>query len=398
MESIRTSCSSMQGEIIALRRGLHQIPELGTHLPETRALICETLDRWGVPYQKSALDSSVSGSISGGAPGKTVLLRADVDGLPIREETGLPFTSRHPGIMHACGHDAHGAMLLGAVKALFDRRETLCGTVRFLFQASEEDGRGAKNAIAEGILDGVDAVFGMHVGSILGPEIPSGTVTAAPGCCMAAADRFILKVRGAGCHGSTPEKGVDPVSISAHIILALQEIIAREISSTKAAVVTVGRISGGAAYNIIPDEVELEGTLRCLERGVRDYVLGRIAEIARSEAALFRGSCEVEIIPFAPPVISDPAMAALVARAAREVVGETRVRDTLPASNMGAEDFAFYLERVPGCYFFLSAADPEKGTCIPHHNARFDVDESVLWEGSAVLAAAACRFLNGEEA
>ena len=397
MEPIWTLCAAMQEEIVALRRRLHQVPELGTRLPKTQALICETLEHWGIPYQKGTLDTSVFGTIQGGAPGKTVLLRADVDALPIQEETGLPFSSCHPGIMHACGHDAHGAMLLGAVKALFDRREELRGNVRFLFQTSEEDGHGAKNAIAEGILSGVDAVFGMHAGSILGPEIPSGTVTAAPGCCMASTDRFVLRVRGVGCHGSTPEKGVDPISIAAHIIIALQEILARELPAAKIAVVTLGQIHGGAAYNIIPDEVVLEGTLRCVEQSVRDHVLQRITDIAQGEAALFRGSCQVEIHPFAPPVISDIALAALAADAARDVLGSEWVRDSLAASNMGGEDFAFYLDRVPGCYFFFSTADPEKGTCLPHHSPRFTMDESVFWKGSAVFAAIARRFLNGDE-
>ncbi len=386
-------CAPLQEELIAIRRALHRIPELGEHLPETQAYIMETLARWGIPHHPAKRDSAVVGEFSGGKPGKTILLRADVDALPITEETGLPFASRHKGIMHACGHDGHGTMLLGALKVLFDHRAELCGNVRFLFQTSEESGNGAQNAIAEGILDRVDGVFGCHIGSILGPTIPSGTIVATEGCCMAAADRFVITVRGKGCHGSTPEKGIDPVSVAAHIVIALQELISREVAAPQAAVVTVGRITGGNAYNVIPDTVELEGTVRAIDKGVRDYVVERIPQIAAGEAALFRAQAETQIFPFAAPVISDAPSAELVARAAERVVGKEHVMTRLPAPNMGAEDFAYYLEQRPGCYFFVSAANPEKGTCVPHHNARFDIDEDVLWKGSAVFVELTREFL-----
>lgn len=389
------TCKQISDEIISLRRELHQIPERGNDLPETQALICRTLESWGIPFRKGAFDSSVIGEFACGGPGKTILLRADVDALPIQEATGLPFASRHEGLMHACGHDAHGAMLLGALKVLYENRHSLRGNIRFLFQTGEENTTGALIARdREHILEGVDAVFGLHVGSILSPDIPSGTIVAVPGCCMASTDRFLLHIRGKGCHGSTPEKGVDPVTIAAHVVIALQEILAREIAASSAGVVTIGRIEGGSTYNVIPDEVVLEGTVRTLDSNVRRYLMRRVEEIAKAEAAVFRGECKPEMFWGHPPVISDPALAKLTADAAARVLGEEWVQRSRPSPNMGGEDFSIYLEQKPGCFFFLSSADPKKGTCVPHHNAKFDVDESVLWRGSAVFTAIAEDFLN----
>lgn len=386
-------CKDLQDYIVGLRRDLHQIPELGTELPETQAYVTAELDRIGIPYVCSKKDSSIIATIEGGKPGKTICLRADMDGLPITEATGVPFTSRHEGRMHACGHDTHTAMLLGTGKVLWTHRQEIKGTVRLLFQTSEEQSRGAEIMIANGAVEGADAVFGTHIGTILDKTIPTGTFIVPSGCCMAAFDKFIIKVNGKGCHGSTPEKGIDPVNIAAHIVIALQAITTRELNATKPLVVTIGKIQGGNQYNVIPGEVVIEGTIRTLEEEIRQFAAKRIGEIAQATAAVFGGSVDYEMIWGAPPVINDDNMAALAAKAAKEVLGEDNVITKLPAPNMGGEDFAYYLEKLPGAFMFLSSSNPAKGTDVAHHNPKFNVDEDVLWEGAAVFVAIVEEFL-----
>lgn len=387
-------CEKLQDYIVGLRRDLHRIPETGTDLPKTQAYICAELDRLGISYTKNKGDSGIIGEIKGGKPGKTVLLRADIDALPIHEETGLPFASEHEGRMHACGHDTHAAMLIGALKVLNEHRKELSGNVKFVFQTAEEISKGSQIAIKEGVMDGVDAVFGIHIGSILGPSLPSGTISVVPGCCMASFDRFVLTVKGNGCHGSTPEKGVDPVTIACNIVLSLQEVIAREIAGTKPAVLTVGMINGGFAYNIIPSEVKIEGTIRAVEESVRRQLAKRIEEISKNIAAAFRGSVDFFMDWGAPPVINDEKMAALAAKAAAKVLGEEHVVTTQDAPNMGGEDFAYYLAEKPGAFMFLSSADAAKHTDVPHHNPKFMVDEDVFCKGSAVFVSIVEDFLN----
>ena len=388
-------CEALQEQLVTLRRQLHRVPELGFDLPKTRGLICQALDGWGIPYRLSPLDSAVLGEIRGGKPGKCVLLRADIDALPVQEETGVDYASTHPGKMHACGHDAHAAMLLGALKVLHHNREQLHGSVKFVFQANEEAVGGAVQAIEAGALDEVDAVFGCHIGNLLGPDLPSGTFSIAPGCVMASVDSFKITVHGKGCHGSSPEKGVDPITIAAHIVINLQEILAREIAAAHPTSLTVGYIKGGDAANIVPDTAELGGTLRALAPANRAFVLQRMEEIARNTAALFRGSCTFETVCGAKPVENDAAMAALAARAAKKVVGEAFVQTAFP-SNMGSEDFSEYLALRPGAFYFLSSAADES-TRISHHNPRFNIDEGVLWKGSAVFVSIAQEFLNKGE-
>ena len=388
-------CETLQEQLITLRRELHKVPELGSDLPKTQGLICAALDSWGIPYTPSPLDSAVLGEIRGGKPGKTLLLRADIDALPVQEETGVDYTSTHPGKMHACGHDAHAAMLLGAVKVLHDNRDALCGNVKFVFQTAEETVDGATKAIEAGALDNVDAVFGCHIGNLLGVDLPAGTFSIAPGCVMASVDSFKITVHGKGCHGSAPEKGVDPITIASHIVINLQEILAREIAAVHPTSLTIGYIKSGDATNIVPDTAELGGTLRALAPSNREFVVRRIEEIAKSTAALFRGSCEIVFDSGAKPVENDAAMAALAARAAKKVVGEDFVQTAFP-SNMGSEDFSEYLALRPGAFYFLSSASDD-ATRVPHHNPRFNIDESVLWKGSAVFVSIAQEFLNKGE-
>ena len=387
-------CRELQPELVRMRRELHQIPEVGDVLPKTRAYVEEKLREYGIAYTENASDSGLVALIEGGRPGGCVALRADMDALPITEENEVEYKSRHEGAMHACGHDSHMAMLLGAAKVLNEHRAELSGSVKLLFQTNEEGSRGAERMVKEGCMEGVDAVFGTHIGCIVSKDIPSGTVIVSPGCCMASFDKFIIRIKGLGCHGSTPEKGVDPINIAAHIVINLQEVVAREIAAVKPAVLTIGMINAGFAYNAIPTEVKMEGTIRALEEDVRQQLARRIAEISKSTAETFRGSAETEMVWGAPPVVNDAEMAAFAADCARDVIGADKVIEHIDAPNMGGEDFAYYLSEKPGAFMFLSSADHAKMTDIPHHNPRFNIDEDVLWEGSAVFVRIAERFLN----
>ena len=385
-------CKDLQEEIVAMRRELHKIPELGFNLPKTREFVVKKLDEIGIPYTLSEKDSSIIATMKCGKPGKVLALRADMDALPITEDTGLSFTSTHPGCMHACGHDTHTAMLLGAIKVLYPHREELSGEIRFFFQTAEELAKGSAVVIENGGMEGVDAVFGIHIGSILDKTIPCGTIACIPGPIMASYDRFVLDVKGVGCHASTPEKGVDPINIASHIVLALQTINAREIAATDAGVITMGMIRGGEQYNAIPSTVHIEGTTRALKEDIRQKLAKRIGEIAKTTAEAFGGSVDYTMDWGAPPVINDKDMALFAQDAIRDIFGEHMVTYR-ESPNMGGEDFALYLQKAPGAFMFLSSANPAKKTDYPHHNPKFDVDEDVFWMGSASFVAIAEKFL-----
>ena len=386
-------CKGLQEELVAIRRDLHKIPEFGWDLPKTKAYVTGKLNEWGIPYVENKSDSGLVATIKGGKDGKTIALRADMDALLIKEANDVDYASEHDGLMHACGHDTHMTMLLGAAKVLNENKEELAGTVKLIFQTDEENARGAERSIAEGCLEGVDAIFGTHIGTIISPEIPSGTIICSPGCVMASYDKFVLKVKGYGCHGSTPEKGVDPINIGAHIVINLQEVIAREIAAVKPAVLTIGKFQAGDTYNIIPNEVLIEGTIRALEENVRQELAKRIGEIAEATAKTFRGEVEYEMIWGAPPVINNADMAALACECAKEIVGAENVIDHVDAPNMGGEDFAYYAAQIPAAFMFLSSSNKEKGTAVPHHNPKFNVDEDVFWMGSALFVKITEKFL-----
>lgn len=386
-------CKDMESEIVAMRRELHKIPELGFHLPKTRAYVIQKLEEIGIPYTVSEKDSSIVATMQCARPGKTIAFRADMDALPIQEDTGLPFSSLHCACMHACGHDAHTAMLLGALQVLYPHKDALSGEIRFLFQTAEELAKGAAILIEEGALKNVDAIFGMHIGSILDKQIPSGTMACIPGAVMASYDRFVLEVKGNGCHASTPEKGVDPINIAAHIILALQSITAREIAGTEAAVLTMGLIRGGKLYNAIPSTVHIEGTTRAFKEDIRQQLARRIGEVAKYTAEAFGGSVDYTMDWGAPPLINDKEMTEFAQDAIRDIFKEEMLVHRDSPSMIG-EDFSLYLQQVPGAFFFLSSANPEKGTDQAHHHPKFDVDEDVLWKGSASFVAIAEKYLN----
>lgn len=373
----------LQEEVVGLRRRFHQIPEVGLLLPKTRALIIAELEKMSIEYVCSQKSSGLVAGVKGKGKGRTIALRADMDALPITEATGLPFSSQHEGQMHACGHDCHLAMLLAAAKILNTNKDSFGGTVKFVFQAGEETAEGARIMIDEGLLAGVEQIFAIHIGTLWGTQYPAGTMVIVSGCCKASYDKFTITVYGSGCHGSTPEKGVDPIVISAQLVLALQELIAREISAVKPAVVTIGQIHGGNQYNIIPDQVVIEGTIRALSEEVRQYAARRIREIAESIGKVFRGSCRAEMIWGAPPVINDAALAQKAVRAAISALGSDKVITSVSAPSMSGDDFSCFLQQADGVYMFFSSVNAAKGCDYPHHNAKFNVDEDVLAQGAA---------------
>lgn len=386
-------CKEIQDELVKMRRDLHKIPELGLDLPLTHKYVTDKLKEWGIEYSLNDGDSGIIAYINKGKAGKVIALRADMDALPITEETGVDYASVHNGKMHACGHDAHTSMLLGTAKILNENKEKLNGEVRLIFQTGEEIAKGAPVMLKNNAMDGVDAVFGTHIGTILDRTIPAGTFIVCPGPVMASFDRFIVTIKGKGCHGSTPEKGVDPINIAAHVVLGLEGIIAREFNANDPVVITIGKIQGGAQYNIIPETVLIEGTTRAFNEDNRQKMAKRIGEVALHTAEAFGGTAEFVMDWGAPPVVNDKEMADFAGKCAIEVLGGKDVITRVKAPNMGGEDFAFYLGKVPGAFMFLSSANPEKKTDYPHHCSVFNIDEDVLWKGSAIFVKIASEFL-----
>lgn len=380
----------MQPEILADRRALHRNPETGAELPETAAYVKRRLEALG--YAPRMLAGGVAAEITGEKTGRCILLRADMDALRIREETALDFRSEN-GNMHACGHDLHAAMLLGAAGLLQKHRQELAGTVRLVFQPDEEGFTGAKAMLAAGVLweaPQPQAAVALHVHS----GTPSGLVLCGRGTFMAGCTIFRVTAEGTGCHGAMPETGIDPINIAAHIYLALQELTARELAAEVPAVVTVGRFRGGEAPNIIPGTCVLEGTIRTFDREVTARLMARIGEIAENTARAFRGSARVEELASAPPLKNDPALMNRMADWAEELVGSQRVY-RMDKGGMGSEDFASYTYEVPSAYLLLGAGTAAEDSRFgkPMHNPQVVFNEKILPEGAALYAMAALRWL-----
>jgi len=379
-------------EVIAWRRELHRIPELGFELFKTSAFIKKQLNCLNIPCQVMA-ETGLVALVEGGEPGPTLAFRADMDALPIKEETGLPYASDN-GNMHACGHDAHAAMLLGASKILSANRDKIKGRVKLIFQPGEEGYGGAQKMIEEGCLKNpdVDAIYGLHVGQIF-PEVGLGQVGVCSGTILAAATAFTVEVIGKSTHGALPHLGVDSITTAAEMITSLQKIISREINPLETAVLTIGKIEGGEAINIVTPRVEFSGDFRTIDQENRHYITGRVKEICASVAAANRAKAEVKIIGGYPPTVNHPAFAEKVTAVAEQVVGSNNVVSILKP-NMGTEDMSLYLEKVPGAFFMLGTGNPERGFIYPHHNSRFDLDESALWIGPAIFTTLALDYLN----
>lgn len=383
----------LQKRMVGWRRDIHRNPEIGNHLPRTSAYVQKVLKELGISFQLFVEGNSLVGLIPGREEGRTIALRADMDGLPVREDTGLPFASEN-GCMHACGHDGHTAMLLGAAAWLSAHREAFSGQVKLFFQSGEEYPGGAEPMIRECCLENphVDAVFGMHAGQ-MSPEVPKGKIAYIKGPIMAAMDRLYIKVLGRGGHGAYPHTCVDPIVLASEIVLALQTLISRELNPTEAAVLSITRISGGFNQNIIPDTVELEGTVRTLHPETRVWLAERIRAVAEGLAAARGARVEIEHSFNYPAVINDDALTDLVVNAARKVLSAEALYP-LKSPVMSGEDFAFYQEKVPGCFVFMSNPGLIQGKFNGHHSPRFDLDESMFSAGAALHCQTALDFLN----
>jgi amidohydrolase len=375
-------------EVVAIRRDVHSHPEPGFKETRTADLIERRLCAMRVDARRIA-GTGILATIKGGKPGKTMLVRADIDALPVTELNEVSYRSKVPGMMHACGHDGHVATALGAATILAGRRDKLAGTIKFMFQPAEEGPGGALPMIEAGILDKpkVDACFAMHMWN----DLEVGQIGARPGPVFASADEFTIKIVGKGGHGAAPHQVIDPVVAAAHVTLALQTIVSRKTHALKSAVVTVGQIHGGVRHNIISDTATLNGTCRALEKPVRAMIQKEIRAIAKGVAGALGAKAEVEWRDGYPPTVNDPKMTELVRGAAAEVVGEGNV--VAQEITMGAEDMSYVLERVRGCYWLLGSANAKKGLDYPHHSARFDFDESSLPIGVQVWVKIAETFL-----
>ncbi|HEV2130792.1 MAG TPA: amidohydrolase [Longimicrobiaceae bacterium] len=378
--------------LIRTRRDLHRHPELGFQEHRTAAIAAERLRAAGYAVQTGVAVTGVVGTLEGGAgEGPTLLLRADMDALPIQEECTHDFVSTESGKMHACGHDAHVAIGLAVAERLAHARESWAGTVKYVFQPAEEGEGGARRMIEEGVLEGVDAALGLHIWTTL----PSGEVAVVPGPFMASAAVFEIAVRGRGGHGAIPHETIDAVLIGSQIVVALQSIVSRNISPLEAAVVTVGAFQAGEAFNVIPDSALLRGTVRTFTPALAEEMPRRIERVVAGICEAMGATYQFHYDQNTPPTINDAAMAGRVRQAAIEVVGEERVRTGEEVRTMGAEDFGEFLLRVPGCFFFVGCRNEETGATHPHHSPRFDICEQSLPVAVEVLERAALSYLNG---
>ncbi len=378
--------------VVELRRDLHLHPELGTDLPRTQAAVLDALDGLGLEVRTGSSLSSVVADLDGGAgDGPTILLRGDMDALPMPEDTGLEFASTVDGAMHACGHDAHTSMLVGAARLLAERRDELAGRVRFMFQPGEEGFGGAVQMIEEGVLDGVDAAFALHVA----PNLWSDWIVYRPGAAMASADVIEITVTGRGGHASTPHWAADPVPVACEVVLALQSMITRTVNAFDPAVLTIAKIRSGTTDNVIPESAALTGTLRAVSESTRHAVWDRIRQVADGVAAAHGCTAEVEILEGYPVTVNDGRFTKWASEIATEVLGPRSVAE-MPSPVMGAEDFSYVLQQVPGAMFFLGVCPPdhpnpfEAPAC---HSNRMVLNEDAMATGIAIHAAVATSFL-----
>ncbi len=374
----------------SMRRDFHAHPELGFHEVRTAGIVAKELTGLGLEVNTGVGGTGVVALLEGAKPGPVVLVRADMDALPIREETGAPYASQNPGVMHACGHDGHTAALLTVAKMLNAHRSELAGTVKFMFQPAEEGMGGAEKMIEDGVLENpkVDVALALHVWN----EKPIGWIGISGGPAMAGAEIFKIKVTGKGGHGAVPHLAVDPILAAAQIVSALQGIVARNVAPLQTAVVSVCTIHGGETFNVIPPAVEMTGTIRTFEPAVRARVLERFEQTVHSVAEGMGCQAEIDLSLLTPATINQAETAARVQAVARRLFPEADV-DTANYVTMGSEDFAFVLEKVPGCFFFIGSANPEKGLDASHHHPRFDIDEAALPRGAALMAAAITDLL-----
>lgn len=395
LDRLKSDIDELVPDMVATRRDLHEHPELAFEEIRTSNIVAQRLRALGLEVQTGVAKTGVVGLLRGGTgnggngSGKTIAIRADMDALPIHELNEIDYRSQVDGKMHACGHDGHTTILLAVADILTKRKAQLAGNVKFVFQPAEEVVGGAAPMVREGAMEGVDGVIGLHLIS----DYALGRVGVRSGPIFASADRLILNVRGKGGHAAMPETTVDPIVIASYIVTALQTLISRETSPFSPAVITIGRITAGTAFNIIPEAAEMHGTMRSFTKEHREKLLRRIREVATGIASALGGSCDVELIAGCPPCVNDVAMTELVHNAAVAAVGEQRVDSGEEVLSTGSDDMAEFLNAVPGCYFIVGVNNPEKGAMYPHHHPRFNIDEDALPVGVEVLTRAALDFL-----
>lgn len=378
--------------VVALRRDFHMHPEASTEEIRTSAIVAEQLKTLGIAVKRIG-KTGVLGILTGGLPGKTIALRADMDALSVTEETGLPFSSQVPGMMHACGHDVHTAMLLGAAKVLSGMKATLPGTVKFLFQPAEEVAQGAKMMVAGGVLEdpGVDMVYGIHIQS----DFPIGKAVVQGGLFMAAADTWGLTVKGVSCHGSSPWQGVDALTCSVAIIQSLQTVVSRVNDARSPIVINVGTLHSGERFNVVPGSAEMTGMNRSFTHEARKQLPEWMEQIIKNTCAAYRCTYDFKYNMLCSPTINDPQVASLVEQAVGKIVGSENIMET--EKIMGSEDFSEYSAKVPGLIMLLGGANPAKDCCHSHHSNFFKIDEDAIPLGVASYVQVALDFLTGQK-
>lgn len=383
---IKEMANMYKEEIINWRREFHEHPELTWQEVRTGNRVAEEMEKMGIEVQRMS-KTGVVGILQGSKPGKTVALRADMDALPIIEKTEVPYRSKNEGTMHACGHDGHTAMLLGAAKIVSSLKNQLSGAVKFIFQPAEEGGLGALRMREEGVLQEVSAILGIH----LWAGLPTGMVSLEPGPRMASADKFKITVTGQSGHGSMPHQGVDALIAAGSILMDLQSIVSREISPLEPAVVSIGTLNGGAGWNIICNEVTMEGTTRAFNPDVRRQLLKSIERIIKNTASSYRAQAQLDVTPITPPTINHALISGMFADVVEKLYGQDVI--VKMEKVMGGEDFAYLSESVPGIMAFLGVRNDEKGLNYPHHHEKFNIDENALPIGASLYAQFAFDYL-----
>ena len=388
--NIKEAAQKYSDYVVDIRRKIHSNPELSTQEFETSKLVQEELDKIGVPYEICGeLGTGVLATVKGALPGKTILIRGDMDALPVVEETDVPFKSKNEGKMHACGHDCHTSSLLTAAHILNDIKDELHGTVKLAFQPAEETAQGAKDMIAAGALEGVDGVYGMHVWS----GVPVGTACAAAGGRMASAGMFEIWVQGKGGHGAEPANCIDAITCTTAIVNSLQTIVSREFRPLDAAVLTVGKIDAGFRWNVIADKAYIAGTTRCFSNEINKAFPEKIERIAKGVAEAYRCTVECKFTDLVPPTVNHPFMASICEGAIKTILGEDANYDFEPTT--GGEDFAFFIDAAPeqmGAICLLGVRNEAEGCCFEHHSPKFKVDESALVNAAALYCQVADDF------
>jgi len=398
-EKIKVISEAFRDEVVELRHQFHKHPETAWKEVETTRKIESLLREWGFEHIRRGVRGTSCGVVADLNPGRegpSIALRADMDALAIKEENSVPYVSECEGVMHACGHDSHMAILLGAARVLSLIKDDLPGRVRLIFQPAEEGGStsenypGAECMIREGVLEGIDAIAGLHIWS----PLETGLVAVRPGAFMSACDSWTVRIYGKGGHGAMPQDAIDPTLAATTFVNLLQTIVSREVDPKEIAILSVGKIITGSAFNIIPDSVEVTGTTRTFNPAIQDNMPVMIKRIADGVCAALRCRAELEYTRFVPPTINDEELTKQFIETAKGIIGEERVQ--ISPLIMVSEDFSYFQEKIPGVFFFLGCGNPAKGTDNPHHSPRFNVDDDALSTGVELLAGFAAEFLAGK--